>query len=92
MEFFIQNFENIFKILILTFGAVGFYFAIKNDISSLKRELCHVKDNQRSIVESISKLSQLLIQVAIQDTRLNMLEKKLDDLSHGHGFVTTKVN
>lgn len=70
--------------LIQVLGFVGgialAWVGLKSDIFSLK------KDVQR-LEEGFKQLSNILTQVAIQDTRLAMVEKSVDELRHGHGYV-----
>lgn len=90
MDFLLQNFDTIVKIVIITFGAFGFFLALKNQISLLRVDVNHIKDNQKSLAEAFSQLGSILTKVAVQDARLQMIEKKIDELSHGQGFV--KIN
>lgn len=92
MEQFIPYFDTILKVGVITFGAFGFYYAIRNDISSLKVSIEHIKENQKSLQEAFSQLGSILTKVAVQDTRLSMIEKKLDELSHGQGYVKIQGN
>lgn len=87
MEFFVANFDTVLKMAVIIFGAFGFYYAIKNDISSLKSEINHVKENQRGLAEAFTQLGNILTKVAVQDARMQMLEKRVDELSHGQGFI-----
>lgn len=83
----LQNFDTIVKIIVITFGAFGFYYALRNDISSLRSDIDHIKENQRALAEAFTQLGSILTKVAVQDTRLNMIEKRVDELSHGQGFI-----
>lgn len=87
MDFLIQNFDTVFKVLMVGVAALAFFFALRNDIVSLRTDINQIKDNQRSLAEAFTQLGNILTKVAVQDTRLNMFEKKLDELSHGQGFV-----
>lgn len=87
MEFFAQNFDTIFKILTITAGALGFFILLRNDITSLRVDINHIKENQKSLAEAFTQLGNILTKVAVQDTRIQMMEKKIDELSHGQGFV-----
>lgn len=87
MDFFIQNFDSIIKLLLGSVAALAFFFALRNDINSLKGDINHIKENQKSLQEAFTQLGNILTKVAVQDTRLSMIEKKLDELSHGQGFV-----
>lgn len=90
MEFLIQNLDSVAKIGAIALGFLGFFYALRNDINSLKHDISSIKENQRELAEAFRQLGSILTKVAVQDTRLNMLEKKIDELSHGQGFV--KIN
>lgn len=87
MDFFIQNFDFIFKLFLAMAAGFGLYYGIRSQISSLKNDIDHIKENQRDLSESFKQLGSILTKVAVQDTRLNMIEKKLDELAHNKGFV-----
>lgn len=40
--------------------------------------------------EAFTQLGKILTQVAVQDNRIIMLEKYIDELRHGQGFVKNK--
>lgn len=87
MEFLLQNYDAIIKIALLTFGAIGFFLALRNDISSLRGDISNIKESQKSLQEAFAQLNSILTKVAVQDVRLNMIDKKLDELAHGQGYV-----
>ena len=92
MQSLIDNFDSIVKIVVLTFGAFGFFWALRNDIISLKGDINHIKDNQKALAEAFAQLGNILTKVAVQDVRLQMIEKKLDEMAHGQGFITVHKN
>lgn len=92
MEQLLPYFDTILKIAVITGGAFGFYYKIRNDIFSVKTSIEHIKENQKQLQEAFTQLGSILTKVAVQDTRLNMIEKKLDELSHGQGFVRIQGN
>lgn len=87
MDFLIQNFDTVIKLFLGGVAALSFFFALRNDIISLKTDINHIKENQKSLAEAFTQLGNILTKVAVQDARLQMIEKKLDELSHGQGFV-----
>jgi hypothetical protein len=87
MDFFLQNYDAMIKVALLTFGAIGFFLALRNDIISLRGDISHIRESQKSLQDAFSQLNSILTKVAVQDVRLNMIDKKLDELSHGMGFV-----
>jgi len=90
MEFLIQNFDSLVKLGLAAIAALAFFFALRNDIISLRIDINHIKENQKSLSEAFTQLGNVLTKVAVQDARIQMLEKKIDELSHYQGFV--KVN
>lgn len=92
MDFFTQNFDSIVKLGLASIAALAFFFALRSDIISLKGDITHIKDNQKQLQEAFTQLGNILTKVAVQDTRLSMIEKKLDELSHGQGFVKIQGN
>lgn len=77
---------------ILTIGAllatiVSVFYNMKFDIGVLRVGMKHLEDRQSLLNDAFTQLSKILTQVAVQDTRIAMLEKTMDDLKRGKGFV-----
>lgn len=68
-------------------ASYGVILSLKGQIKSLAVDIGYIKENQKNLQEGFNQLNSILTKVAVQDTRLNMIEKKLDELSHGQGFV-----
>lgn len=81
------NVGNIITILMLGVGIVGLYYGLTSDIRFLKYDVQAVKDQQKVTNESLTQLSNILTKVAVQDTRITMIEKNVDELRHGKGMV-----
>lgn len=90
MDQMVPYVELAIKLLAVGIGAVGFFYALKVQIDRLASDIQHIKENQRSLQEAFAQLGSILTKVAVQDTRLNMIEKKLDELAHGQGYVERK--
>lgn len=69
---------------------IGFIYNIKNDVASIRGEIGNLKEAQKILNEAFTQLGRILTQIAVQDSRLNMFEKRLDELVHGQGFVRPK--
>lgn len=87
MDFLVQNFDGMVKLGLAAIGALAFFFALRNEILGLKGDVEHIKENQRALSEAFTQLGNILTKVAVQDVRLQMIEKKLDELAHNRGFV-----
>jgi len=69
-----------------------FLQGMKNQLSLIKNDIQYLQDSQRSLAEAFAQLGKILTQVAVQDNRINMIEKRLDELSHGEGYVGKRKN
>jgi K+/H+ antiporter YhaU regulatory subunit KhtT len=65
-------------------------WTMRGDINIVKNDLRHLEESQKALSEAFSQLGKILTAVAVQDTRLTMIEKKIDELAHGHGYVETR--
>lgn len=88
----IENVVSLGNILTI-FSVVGavttFIWTMKGDINIVKNDIRYLQDSQKSLTEAFSQLGKILTSVAVQDTRITMIEKKIDELSHGMGFIKT---
>jgi hypothetical protein len=66
-------------------GAV--WQSIKYDLRSLKHNVSQLEKKQEELTQVFQQLSSVLTQVAVQDNRIQMLEKQLDEIRHGQGFI-----
>jgi hypothetical protein len=60
---------------------------MKSDIVLLQNDVTHLEKAQEAMTEAFTNMGKVLTAVAVQDTRISMIEKKLDELSHGKGYV-----
>ena len=67
--------------------AIGFFFAMRADINVLKHDIEALQEIQSNTTSALDSLSRILTQVAVQDSRINMIEKQLDELRHGKGLI-----
>lgn len=79
---------NILTILSVIGSVITLVYSMKNDISILKRDIDYLQDSHKALTEAFNQLGRVLTQVAVQDQRINMLEKRVDEIAHGKGFVT----
>ncbi len=68
-------------------GVIGAFYSMRGDISLLKRDIGYLQRSQESLTQAFTQLGSILTQVAVQDSRLQSIERGLDELSHGKGFV-----
>lgn len=67
---------------LLLVAALAAYHTLKGDVHVLKRDVRYIEENQRTMAEAFSQLGKVLTQVAVQDNRIDMLERRLEDFKH----------
>ena len=78
---------NIITIFTVIASVIGLVYNMKSDIVLLQNDVTHLEKSQENITEALSNMGKVLTAVAVQDTRITMVEKKLEELSHGKGYV-----
>lgn len=74
--------------LIGVFGStIALLYSMKGDITIVKHDIHYLQEGLRGLTEAFTQLGKVLTQVAVQDNRINMIEKKIDEMAHGQGFV-----
>ena len=53
----------------------------------VKHDIHYLQESHKSLTEAFRQLGKVLTQVAVQDNRIHIMEKRLDELAHGQGFV-----
>lgn len=81
---------NILTILTVVGAVITFVWTMKSDIGIVKNDVKYLQESQKALAEAFSQLGRMLTAVAVQDTRITMIEKKLDELAHGHGYVDAR--
>lgn len=81
---------NILTIITVVGAVMTFIWNMKGDINIVKNDVRYLQDSQKALTEAFSQLGKILTAVAVQDTRINMIEKKMDELAHGHGYIEKK--
>lgn len=78
---------SILQTLILAGTFFTFLYTMRGDINLVKQDINYLQDSQKSLTEAFTQLGKILTAVAVQDSRINMIEKRFDELSHGRGFI-----
>jgi len=81
---------NILTILSVVGSVMAFIWTMKTDIIIIKSDVSYLQKSQAVLTEAFSQFGKVLTTIAVQDSRITMTEKKLDELSHGQGFVEKK--
>lgn len=83
---------NILTMLTVVGAVMTFIWTMRGDINIVKNDIKYLQESQKALTEAFSQLGKILTSVAVQDARITMIEKKLDELAHGHGYVDSRKN
>ena len=67
---------------------MAFIWTMKTDIIVIKSDIGYLQKSQQVLTEAFSQFGKVLTTIAVQDSRITMTEKKMDELSHGKGYVS----
>ena len=86
------NVGNLITIFTIVGGGIFALSNMQSSIISLREDVLHIEKRQDSLNEAFNQLGKILTQVAVQDSRLNMVEKNIDELRHGRGYIRPPKN
>lgn len=78
---------NLLQIGAFVILGITMFLTMRGDINILRHDVQSLEKGQLILNEAFAQLGTILTQVAVQDNRLLMIEKSMDDLKHGQGFV-----
>jgi DNA repair ATPase RecN len=78
---------NIITIFTVVGSVMALMYSMKGDITIVKHDVHYLQQSHKALTEAFAQLGKVLTQVAVQDQRINMVEKRLDELAHGKGIV-----
>jgi len=77
----------IIQVIVLSATVIGIFLGLKAEVRVLRHDVRTLEKQIVALTDSFSQLGKILTQVAVQDTRLSLMEKQIDELRHGQGFV-----
>lgn len=81
------NLGHILQIFAFVGVALSMFYAQKADIAILRNDIRRLESQQATLSEAFSRLGAILTSVAVQDSRIGMIEKHIDELRHGKGLI-----
>jgi len=81
------SFGNILTVLGVLGTWAWMFMSMKAELRVQRHDLGSLKERMTSLSEAFTHLGKILTQIAVQDTRLTMIEKAIDELRHGQGFI-----
>lgn len=82
----------ILELLIVGTGVVTLFNRQDQSLSLLRKDVNYIQESQKALSEAFKQLGTILTSVAVQDTRLSMIEKRLDEVAHGKGLIMKEIN
>jgi len=79
---------NLIQILVIVGGGISVFFTLRADVRVMRHDMANMKQRQDDLNEAFTQLGNILTKVAVQDERLNQMAKDIDEMRHGHGFVS----
>lgn len=73
---------NIATIISVVTSTAAFIWTMRGDINLVKKDIQHLQKAQEALTEAFGQLGKILTSVAVQDTRINMIEKRLNEIAH----------
>lgn len=68
-------------------GGLGVVWALKSDVRLLAKELETMTGRLGGLEKKWEKVADALTALAVQEARLNSIDRRIDDLQHGMGFI-----
>ena len=78
---------NLLTIVIIGLGAMSAFYRLQGDLRVLRHEFRNMEAVQLNLQENLTSLTTIMTQIAVQQTRLDMLQTDIEDMKHGRGFV-----
>jgi len=82
---------NIIEIATIASGGVYAVLTVKNSVTNFGRDLVRMEADFFDMKVEIKKVGDVLIKMAVTDTRLVNVEQDVRELKHGIGFIKNEV-
>lgn len=81
------NFDTFVRVCTIVGSIIAFLVYVRAELISLRSDITQIKEHQKLLMDAIQQLNTILTKIAVQEARLNMIEKDIDELRHGQGFI-----
>lgn len=82
------NVGNIIQIVVVIGGGMWIFMSLRADVRVVRHDMNNMKQRQEDLGEAFKQLGDILKQVAVQDERINQMNRTIDELRHGQGYVS----
>jgi hypothetical protein len=85
------NVSNILALVVMIAGGIGAFFGMRMLIALLQKDLENFKESMGTRMDGVEKkvdtLGQILVEQAVQNQQLLGMQKQIDELKRGEGFI-----
>lgn len=87
MDWLLEHASALLQAASILSGIIGAFLWLRVELVNLRGDINQIKEHQKTLMESLKQLNNILTQIAVQDARINMIEKDIDELRHGQGYI-----
>lgn len=81
------NVSNLIQLGSVLGAWIWMFLSMRSELRILRHDINSLERAQIALGEAFKQLGTILTQIAVQDMRLSMIDKNLDEMRHGKGFV-----
>lgn len=81
------SFGNVLTVMGVLGTWAWMFLSMRVELRIQRHDLTNLKERIGGLVEAFTQLGKILTQIAVQDNRLAGIEKAIDELRHGQGFI-----
>lgn len=81
------NLGHILTFLGFALCGLGFIWALKTDVRLMSGQFKDLGERLKGLEQKWDKVADAITAVAVQESRLNAMDRRIDDLQHGRGFI-----
>lgn len=81
------SFSNIVQMIVMTATVASIFYAMRWEVRLLSHDVKAIEKRLESLAESFKQLGMILTQMAVQENRLNMIERSIENIKDGHGYA-----
>lgn len=82
---------NIIEIAVIACGGIAAVVTVRNSVVNLGRDLSRMEADFMDMKIEIKKVGEVLVKMAVTDTRLMNVEQDIREMKHGQGFIRRAV-
>lgn len=83
---------NIIEIATIAGGGMIAVLAVRGSVNDLGKDLVRMEADFTDMKTEIKKVGDVLIRMAITDTRLTNVEQDVREMKHGQGFIQRAIS